>query len=212
MGPVIRYIFISKDEFYVGRLEHLIGKQNGTQVPAKVLQLTWNLCTKTQALMDHRTAHLLHYKLLNVRVELLALLRCISVRSSTWLPKTSPQTFPANAGIVLQLIPQPLPSTVFSIHYLLIILSHDAYRIWPIDSIFPCKQNVILLFLHLVNLIQVDTPQWNLAAYRTKINPFNAELNPICHLLALLEGATIVVVSRLRVKLIYPDVTDCFYS
>ena len=31
-------------------------------------------------------------------------------------------------------------------------------------------------------------------------NPLNAELNPICHLLALLGGATIVVVSRLRVK------------
>ena len=34
------------------------------------------------------------------------------------------------------------------------------------------------------------------------INPLNAELNPICHLLALLGGATIVVVSRLRVNLI----------
>ena len=32
------------------------------------------------------------------------------------------------------------------------------------------------------------------------INPLNAELNPICHLLALLGGATIVVVSSLRVK------------
>jgi hypothetical protein len=31
-------------------------------------------------------------------------------------------------------------------------------------------------------------------------NPLNAELNPICRLLALLGGATIVVVSRLRVK------------
>jgi hypothetical protein len=30
--------------------------------------------------------------------------------------------------------------------------------------------------------------------------PLNAELNPICHLLALLRGATIVDVSRLRVK------------
>src|SRR5215468_1189541 len=30
--------------------------------------------------------------------------------------------------------------------------------------------------------------------------PLNAELNPICHLLALLGGATIVVVSRLRVN------------
>ena len=31
-------------------------------------------------------------------------------------------------------------------------------------------------------------------------NPLNAELNPMCHLLALLGGATIVVVSRLRVN------------
>jgi hypothetical protein len=32
------------------------------------------------------------------------------------------------------------------------------------------------------------------------LNPLNVELNPIYHLLALLGGATIVVVSRLRVK------------
>jgi hypothetical protein len=32
------------------------------------------------------------------------------------------------------------------------------------------------------------------------INPLNAELNPICHLLALLGGATIVDVSRLGVN------------
>ena len=32
------------------------------------------------------------------------------------------------------------------------------------------------------------------------LNPLNAELNPICHLLALLGGATILVVSRVRVK------------
>jgi hypothetical protein len=40
--------------------------------------------------------------------------------------------------------------------------------------------------------------------YRPTINitPLNAELNPICHLLALLGGATIVVVSRLRVNLL----------
>ena len=35
-----------------------------------------------------------------------------------------------------------------------------------------------------------------------KINPSNAELNPICHLVALLEGATVVDVSGLRVKMI----------
>ena len=32
------------------------------------------------------------------------------------------------------------------------------------------------------------------------MHPLNAELNPICHLLALLRGANIVVVSGLRVK------------
>ena len=32
-------------------------------------------------------------------------------------------------------------------------------------------------------------------------NPLNAELNPICHLLTLLGGATIVVVSRLRLNI-----------
>jgi hypothetical protein len=32
------------------------------------------------------------------------------------------------------------------------------------------------------------------------LNPLNAELNPICHLLALLGGTIIVEVRRLRVK------------
>ena len=39
------------------------------------------------------------------------------------------------------------------------------------------------------------------------LNPLNAELNPICHLLALLGGATVVVVSRLRVNEGSPQVT-----
>ena len=38
--------------------------------------------------------------------------------------------------------------------------------------------------------------------YIFRFNPLNAELNPICHLLALLGGTTIVVLSRLRVKLL----------
>ena len=41
----------------------------------------------------------------------------------------------------------------------------------------------------------ISTPLHNVG-----FNPLNAELNRICHLLALLGGATIVVVSRLRVK------------
>jgi hypothetical protein len=36
--------------------------------------------------------------------------------------------------------------------------------------------------------------------YVKRVNPLNAELNPTCHLLALLGGSTIVVVSRLRVN------------
>jgi hypothetical protein len=34
----------------------------------------------------------------------------------------------------------------------------------------------------------------------TKFNPLNAELNPICHLLALLGAHPILQVSRVRVK------------
>jgi len=36
---------------------------------------------------------------------------------------------------------------------------------------------------------------------RKSINPLNAELNPICHLLALLEAHHILHVSRVRVNL-----------
>jgi hypothetical protein len=43
-----------------------------------------------------------------------------------------------------------------------------------------------------------------------RFNPLNAELNPICHLLALLGGATIVVVSRLRVKTYTKIASTCF--
>jgi hypothetical protein len=42
----------------------------------------------------------------------------------------------------------------------------------------------------------------NIAIYNC-ISPLNAELNPICHMLVLLGGATIVVVSRLRVNNLY---------
>jgi hypothetical protein len=35
---------------------------------------------------------------------------------------------------------------------------------------------------------------------RTVLNPLNAELNPICHLLALLRAHLIFHISRIRVK------------
>ena len=59
-----------------------------------------------------------------------------------------------------------------------------------------CKEFLFaqLVSLHSITLLCVISEQKN------NFNPLNAELNPICHLLALLGGATIVVVSRLRVK------------
>jgi hypothetical protein len=54
-------------------------------------------------------------------------------------------------------------------------------------------------------------PKWqersemSLQKIQVIFNPLNAELNPNCHLLALLGGATIVVVSRLRVN---PEQTE----
>ena len=47
---------------------------------------------------------------------------------------------------------------------------------------------------------QSATNYFRFAVEKVIFNPLKAELNPICHLLALLGGATIVVVSRLRVK------------
>ena len=44
------------------------------------------------------------------------------------------------------------------------------------------------------------------------INPLKAELNPICHLLALLGGTTIVVLSRLRVKVFCLVDSRMFYT
>jgi hypothetical protein len=45
-----------------------------------------------------------------------------------------------------------------------------------------------------------NASKWQMG-FNSAFKGLNAELNPICHLLALLGGATIVVVSRLRVKL-----------
>jgi hypothetical protein len=43
-------------------------------------------------------------------------------------------------------------------------------------------------------------------------NPLNAELNPICHLLALLGGATIVNVGRLRVNTFIVQFSGLLFS
>ena len=60
------------------------------------------------------------------------------------------------------------------------------------------RDNVIFIDCGFRLLLSLSTA--GCSVYDFPFNPLNAELNPICHLLPLLGGATIVVVSRLRVK------------
>jgi len=62
------------------------------------------------------------------------------------------------------------------------------------------------LYTQPVNLTQRTTEQilhQFEISWRCVINPFNAELNPICHLLALLGAHHILHGSRVRVKYLY---------
>ena len=47
---------------------------------------------------------------------------------------------------------------------------------------------------------------WKTEKMEYNINPLNAELNPICHMLALLGAQPILHVSRIRVKMDIMDV------
>jgi hypothetical protein len=66
-------------------------------------------------------------------------------------------------------------------------------------SSFVCYCQYFCLLLSVVLSVTVSTflPTLHIHLH---LNPLNAELNPICYLLALLGGATIVVFSRLRVN------------
>ena len=66
---------------------------------------------------------------------------------------------------------------------------------WNLMHLIQCYPNIVKPSSSWSDSIPLKTST-TLYAF----NPLNAELNPICHLLALLGGATIVVVSRLRVK------------
>jgi hypothetical protein len=71
-------------------------------------------------------------------------------------------------------------------------------------ELFPSVGTPFLLECSQYNLLNLlHQPHAHYSLY-ININPLNAELNPICHLLALLGGATIVVISRLRVKGVSP--------
>jgi hypothetical protein len=45
---------------------------------------------------------------------------------------------------------------------------------------------------------------------RIYVNPLNAELNPICHLLALIGAHHILHVSRIKVKIYIKSAPTCF--
>jgi hypothetical protein len=52
----------------------------------------------------------------------------------------------------------------------------------------------------ITKILLAGPPETNCFYDMQTFNPLNAELNPICHFLALLGGANIVVVSRLGVN------------
>jgi len=72
-----------------------------------------------------------------------------------------------------------------------------------ISSISPqCKKD-ILTFLAMRHFHFRNCAIWMTIIYR--LNPSNAELNPICHLLALLGAHHILHVSRIRVNPLAPE-------
>jgi hypothetical protein len=90
----------------------------------------------------------------------------------------------------------------------------SGYNTYPLTHkvwLYTWKANVVLMHVIFVvdevSLWGVSLPAVPLSpvsivppTLNDPLNPLNAELNPICHLLALLGGATIVVFSRLRVN------------
>lgn len=153
--------------------------------------------------MGHGKAHLRHYY-------------CQRTGSNCWLSyfvsqsedpleclKSSPQTLQAYAGIVTQITPEPLASTVFPIHYLLFLLPQDAYVIRPVDIIFLYKHNLILFFFRLVNVIQMDTSQWNWAAYRMKMKWIHLDIIDCIYLQQKFKMVYLVIPTLISSKIYY---------
>jgi hypothetical protein len=58
----------------------------------------------------------------------------------------------------------------------------------------------VLKFKNKFGSLRVNNARKLQMGFNSAFNALNTELNPICHLLALLGDATIVVFSRIRVK------------
>jgi hypothetical protein len=75
--------------------------------------------------------------------------------------------------------------------FVLALIDNCNFGIW-LDIICVC------LLCHSMMTVVIAFREVRSLQIQIIVNPLNAELNPICRLLALLGGATIVVVSRLR--------------
>jgi len=69
-----------------------------------------------------------------------------------------------------------------------------------IDHSFLVHGHTFLPSDSTVDLTETETGKSDLAKH-ARVNPLNAELNPVCHLLALLGAHHILHVSRIRVNL-----------
>ena len=78
-----------------------------------------------------------------------------------------------------------------------LVASHPCWRRWRITT---CRLSAVVLRTLRAVSSSRHTETRNAVVMRNLLNPLNAELNPICHLLALLEGATVVDGSGLRVN------------
>ena len=122
---------------------------------------------------------------------------CVQFLSSWWWAKKPPETCTALTvikNIVWRCILLVILKKCRDLTWQRTTLTTDIHAVGGIRTRNPSKRTATDPRLrsrgHWNRHIQIDTA----------INPLNTELNPICHLLALLGGATIVVVSRLRVK------------
>ena len=85
------------------------------------------------------------------------------------------------------------------------------YYVASSGNILPTfRDNLSVPVLEVKNILYfenaAETSVWNyhfITIYFVYFNPFNAELNPICHLPPLLGAHHILHVSRIRVKIVY---------
>ena len=71
-----------------------------------------------------------------------------------------------------------------------------------IQAVFLLFINIIIIIIIIINRFPPESSgyTWIYANDLGHFNPLNTELNPICHLLALLETRQIFYVSRIRVN------------